>query len=163
MSRKFDAKASKYHEVIDQVYQFLTRPQGWRAASYHLFVTIATLLSVLLNVAKTVDQAAAHATFNLIVECYEVFILIVFITEHILRIWSSDSVEFFRGWRGKLKFLTSFHVVIDSFVIIATLVTVTLSWVFPYVRNLHISIIPQCFRLIKIDRYRGDIRLMKVR
>lgn len=139
----------------------LERPNTRLALGYHtasLLLIIGSLIVGVLDTVPGLDKQLMKVVFY-----YELFLLIWFSTEFILRLWSCNYMSRYRGVRGKLNFICSMYMMIDIFVILSTFTTLLLNnedldaTYFPVLRATRFM---QVFRLLRVDRQRGDIKTM---
>ena len=139
----------------------LERPNTRLALGYHTASLLLIIGSLIVGVLDTVT--GLEERLKKVVFYYELFLLIWFTTEFILRLWSCNYMSRYNGARGKLKFICSMYMMIDIFVILSTITTLILNnevldaTYFPVLRATRFM---QVFRLLRVDRQRGDIRTM---
>ena len=139
----------------------LERPNTRLALCYHTASLLLIIGSLIVGVLDTV--ASLEDRLMKVVFYYELFLLIWFSTEFMLRLWSCNYMSRYRGARGKLNFICSMYMMIDIFVILSTITTLILNnevldaTYFPVLRATRFM---QVFRLLRVDRQRGDIKTM---
>uniref|UniRef100_A0A914VBV4 Ion transport domain-containing protein n=1 Tax=Plectus sambesii TaxID=2011161 RepID=A0A914VBV4_9BILA len=150
----------RFRRVQSKMHNFLERPRGWKAASYHLAVLIMVLACLALSVFSTMpdfEESAALLLYYL--EMIFVFWLAV---EYVCRIWSAGCRSRYRGLSGRLKFGTSAYCIIDIIVIIASIIVLCIGatgqvFAASAIRGLRFF---QILRMLRIDRRAGTWKLL---
>ena len=155
-------RKSSHHQAAKKwMFCLLERPNTRLALCYHTASLILIIGSLIVGVLDTVTYLEER--LKLVVFYYELFLLIWFSTEFILRLWSSSYMSRYRGAKGRMSFIFSLYMMIDCFVILSTITTLILNnevldaTYFPVLRATRFM---QVFRLLRVDRQRGDIRTM---
>lgn len=138
---------------------FLERPHTKPAYFYHFIPPFLVLGSLCFGVAGTTQRFENNEKFRTSMLLYEVFLLVFFVSEYFLRIWSCEHVKLYRGFKGKIRFVTSLYMSIDAFVITSTAITSCIE-VRAGLTLLQVARFFQIFRLLRIDRRRGDLITM---
>ena len=157
--------ARRYRWIRYEVYKFLEQPKKY-ASFYHGFVFLMITTSFLFSVLLTIGQFERDELLLEIVSIFEICILFVFVTEGTLRVWACGSVPKYSGVRGKVKFCLNFYMLVDFLSIAATLGTII-----PYkilsdqdtyfeLSMMRVTRFVQIFRILRMDRQRGDFRKM---
>ncbi|CAK5033620.1 unnamed protein product [Meloidogyne enterolobii] len=55
----------RFRRVQSKMHNFLERPRGWKAASYHLAVLVMVLMCLALSVFSTIPEFEEQATLTL--------------------------------------------------------------------------------------------------
>ncbi|KAI6194070.1 KQT-like 1 [Aphelenchoides besseyi] len=138
-----------------KVYNFLERPSGWRCFFYHFSVFSLVLLCLVVSVLSTVDRFNHAGT---LLYYMELFLVIFFGTEYVVRLWSAGCRSKYMGVLGRLKFAKKPISVIDLCALLASVSVLTFgfegSLVFRAVRFL------QILRMLHVDRQGGTWRLL---
>lgn len=109
---------SFYNERV-LVYNFLQRPTGLLAISYHIFVSVAVVYCLVLTIlASSSDFSSSVNTW---LNTIDYMIIIFFVVEFLARLWASECVSYYRGWKGKVRFFKNPIRIIDLFVIVVSL------------------------------------------
>ncbi|KAI2811249.1 Potassium voltage-gated channel sub KQT member 4 [Blomia tropicalis] len=109
---------SFYNERV-HVYNFLQRPTGLFAITYHISISIAVIYCLVLTILST----SSHFTNSISkwLNMIDYIIITFFIVEFLARLWASECVSYYRGWRGRARFFKNPIRIIDLFVIIISL------------------------------------------
>ena len=97
-------------------YMMLEKPTGHLAFIYHLFTFFIILISILFGAFVTIDPIKDWA--ENILFYIEVFVIFYFLTEYCLRVFSCDVLPYYKGWKGKLKFMLKPIMIIELFVVV---------------------------------------------
>lgn len=152
--------SSKYEAYRRSVYYFLERPESRFALCYHLMNLVLILTSIVISILSTIDTFEEDQVLRRLIVYYELSLLSWFTVEYLLRLWSCSFLGKYRGCCGKLRFMRTLYMMIDAFVIISTLTTAILSVKITYFSILRITRFLQIFRILRLDRQRGDLRTM---
>ena len=109
----------RYRHVRYEVYKFLEQPQKI-AVFYHFAVFFIISVSFCFSVLLTVPRFEQDEKLVAAVAVYEIIILVIFVTECVLRLWSCGSVPKYRGFVGMLRFIVNFYMIVDIVSIMAT-------------------------------------------
>jgi len=150
----------RYLHVRRKVYVFLERPNSNIAISYHLMNLVLILGSIVTSILSTIDTYEDSTTLKNLILYYELALLSWFSVEYIARLWSCSYLGKYKGLCGRIRFMKTLYMAIDLFVIISTLVTAILSVQTAYFTILRITRFLQIFRILRLDRQRGDLRTM---
>ncbi|KAL7079551.1 hypothetical protein ACQ4LE_001761, partial [Meloidogyne hapla] len=150
----------RFRRVQSKMHNFLERPRGWKAASYHLAVLVMVLMCLALSVFSTIPEFEEQATLTL----YYTEIIFVFwlAIEYVCRIWSAGCRSRYRGIAGRIRFGTSAYCIIDIIVITASLVVLCMGatgqvFAASAIRGLRFF---QILRMLRIDRRAGTWKLL---
>uniref|UniRef100_A0A914GTG8 Ion transport domain-containing protein n=1 Tax=Globodera rostochiensis TaxID=31243 RepID=A0A914GTG8_GLORO len=150
----------RFRRVQSKMHNFLERPRGWRAASYHLAVLVMVLMCLALSVFSTMPEFEEQATLIL----YYIEIIFVFwlTIEYVCRVWSAGCRSRYRGIAGRIRFATSAYCIIDIIVISASLVVLCMGatgqvFAASAIRGLRFF---QILRMLRIDRRAGTWKLL---
>jgi len=153
-------KQQKYEDIRKSVYYFLERPETKTAIIYHLLNLVLIVGSIITSILSTIKSYENNVTLIDLILYYELSLLSWFSVEYLLRVWSCSFLGKYKGLFGKLKFMKTLYMMIDAFVIVSTLTTAILSVKTAYFTILRITRFLQIFRILRLDRQRGDIRTM---
>ncbi|KAI6196630.1 KQT-like 1 [Aphelenchoides besseyi] len=106
-----------------KVYNFLERPSvksRWRCFFYHFSVFSLVLLCLVVSVLSTVDSYAGTLLYYM-----ELFLVIFFGIEYVVRLWSAGCRSTYMGVLGRLKFAKKPISIIDLFVVLASVTVIT--------------------------------------
>ena len=151
---------SRYESCRKAIFHFMERPKSRIATLYHIMNFILIIVSMIMSVLSTIDTYEKDPFMVELVFCYEVGILCWFSVEYLLRVWASSYLSKYRGFGGKLRYMKTLYMLIDLFVIVSTFTTAILhikDAMFPLFR---ITRLLQFFRVLHLDRRRGDLRTM---
>lgn len=161
----YTGKYAKYYQFRRGVYNFLELPSRRIPIVYHSSVFFLIVCSFLFSVMQTIVPYDTNKTFLDFVAIYEICLLSIFVIECLLRFWSCSTNKKFRGCRGKLRFLVNFYMIIDIISIAATVGAIVPYYVLEGSNIFELSMIRitrfvQIFRIMRIDRQRGDFAKM---
>lgn len=103
----------KFRRIQSKMQNFLERPRGWKAATYHLSVLVMVLLCLALSVFSTMPDFEEGAT--MILYYIEIIFVIWLAIEYLCRVWSAGCRSRYRGIGGRIRFATSAYCVIGMF------------------------------------------------
>uniref|UniRef100_A0A914CGZ8 Ion transport domain-containing protein n=1 Tax=Acrobeloides nanus TaxID=290746 RepID=A0A914CGZ8_9BILA len=144
----------------NKMHNFLERPRGWKAASYHLAVLVMVLMCLALSVFSTMPEFEEQAT--LVLYYIEIIFVIWLAIEYACRVWSAGCRSRYRGLGGRIRFATSAYCVIDIIVIVASIVVLCMGatgqvFAASAIRGLRFF---QILRMLRIDRRAGTWKLL---
>ena len=160
LTEKIPRRQQRYETYRKKVYQFLERPANRIAICYHLLNLVLIVGSIGTSILSTIQSFEDDEFLKNLILYYELALLSWFTVEYLLRIWSCSFLGKYQGVLGKLRFMRSLYMMVDAFVIISTLTTAILSVKTAYFTILRITRFLQIFRILRLDRQRGDIRTM---
>ena len=149
-----------YQKRRRNVYCFMERPETKIAILYHVISLILIIGSIFISILSTIETYENNEVLMDLVLYYELGLLSWFTVEYILRVWSCSFLGKYKGLFGKLNFMRTFYMLIDAFVIISTATTAILHVKTAYFTILRITRFLQIFRILRVDRQRGDLRTM---
>ena len=149
-----------YKELRKRVYYFLERPDNTIAIFYHLLNLVLIVGSIITSILSTIQTYEDNKVLKDLILYYELALLSWFTVEYLLRVWSCSFLGKYKGLKGKFRFMRGLYMMIDAFVIISTLTTAILSIKTAYFTILRITRFLQIFRILRLDRQRGDLRTM---
>jgi len=154
------AERSKYQKQQNRAFTLLDMPQTKVAYAYHTVNLSMIFGSMIISVLSTMEHLSKDQIFSEFIFYIEAFLLTWFTVEYLVRVWSCVVVSKWKGWRGRLKFMGTFYMLVDAFVICTTFITVLLQMKKSYFIVLRITRFLQVFRVLRLDRQRGDLRTM---
>uniref|UniRef100_A0A915HIX4 Potassium voltage-gated channel subfamily KQT member 1 n=1 Tax=Romanomermis culicivorax TaxID=13658 RepID=A0A915HIX4_ROMCU len=145
------------------IYNFLERPRGCAAAAYHLlalvFVIICLVLSVLVTIPDFQDQATGILFHMVTPNIGEIFAVIWFLSEFLLRLWSVGCRSRYQNVTGRLRFAVRPFCIVDIIVIVASIVVLSTGTTGQLVAIRSIRFF-QILRMLRIDRRAGTWKLL---
>ena len=151
---------SRYERFQLSVFCFLEQPKNKIAIFYHIVNLIFIVASVVIAILSTVQYFENDETFNAFTLVFEMGLLGWFTVEYLFRTWSCSVLKRFKGWRGRLKFVRNFYMCVDAFIIISTSVTSLMQVDRSYFTILRATRFLQVFRILRVDRQKGDLGMM---
>nr|XP_057944769.1 potassium voltage-gated channel subfamily KQT member 1.1 [Doryrhamphus excisus] len=146
--------------IQGRVYNFLERPSGWKCFIYHFIVFLIVLACVILSVLSTIREyeALTHRTLYWM----EIFLVVFFGVEYIVRLWSAGCRSKYVGFWGRLRFARKPISVIDLIVVVSSILVLTLGatgqvFATSAVRGIRFL---QILRMLHVDRQGGTWRLL---
>jgi len=158
MNEYMEPQASSYKRAKKWVYFLLERPSSRFAVFYHFTSLLLILGSLIVSVLSTIKELEKR--LDKIMFYYEFFLLLWFSGEFAMRLWSCSYVSRYQGKMGRLRFVLSVYMMIDIFVILSTITTFMMQVNGSYFAILRVTRFMQVFRILRIDRQRGDFRTM---
>ena len=147
-----------YKTVKKSVYFLLERPSDRVAVVYHFVLLMLILGSLVVSVLATIEEMEHE--LEKVIFYYEMFLLFWFSVEFIARMWSCSYISRYQGSRGRLRFFLSVYMLIDVCVILSTITTFAMRINGSYFAILRVTRFMQVFRILRIDRQRGDFKTM---
>ena len=144
----------------ERVFHFLENPKTRLQASYHVVNLSAVTVSILLSIISTIKSIEERPGWNENIYYFEVLLMVWFYFEYIFRVWSCGHLVRYQGFIGRLRFMKTFYMLADGFVIINTTVTAALQHEKDFISVLRITRFLQIFRVLRLDRQRGDLLIM---
>ena len=149
----------RYRKLQSKLYNFLERPSGWPALSYHISVFCFVLLCLGLSVVSTIEGVGDEASGWLV--HLEIVVVLWFGLELAARLWSSGCRSRYQGFIGRMKFLKSPFCVIDIVTICASIVVLSgkgdQMYAASALRGLRFF---QILRMVRMDRRGGTWKLL---
>ncbi|CAI4224021.1 unnamed protein product [Auanema sp. JU1783] len=149
---------SRYKRIRSAVYQFLDHPLAANSTLYHFAVFFFVLLAVILGAtAETLEN-------HWMIEVYsrmESFLLVFFVIEFAIRLWSIEADAKYIGWRGKLKYMRSTVCIADMIIILVTFIMRVMEKRYVSKNMMDYLRFIQILRLFHIDRQMTTWRLIK--
>ncbi|KAF7632279.1 hypothetical protein Mgra_00008288, partial [Meloidogyne graminicola] len=175
----------RFRRIQSKMHNFLERPRGWKAASYHLAVLVMVLMCLALSVFSTIPEFEEQSTLTLYytVGLYSSFLNrffkeIIFVfwlsIEYVCRIWSAGCRSRYRGltkinvWPAVLDLVLQLIALLvnyslnDIIVITASIVVLCIGatgqvFAASAIRGLRFF---QILRMLRIDRRAGTWKLL---
>ncbi|ELU11555.1 hypothetical protein CAPTEDRAFT_183094 [Capitella teleta] len=151
---------ARYRRTQARIYNFLERPKDWRAISYHLLVFLMVFLCLLLSIFSTVEQY--ESVSGTLLYYLEIFMVIWFTLEFLIRIWSAGCRSRYQQLTGRLQFMRRPLCIVDVVVICASVVILCLGssgqvFATSALRGLRFF---QILRMVRVDRRGGSWKLL---
>ncbi|KAF1765855.1 hypothetical protein GCK72_005808 [Caenorhabditis remanei] len=142
------------------IYNCLERPTGWKCFLYHFSVFLIVLICLILSVLSTVEEHSHFAAELLYI--LEIFLVIFFAIEYIVRLWSAGCRSKYIGFWGRLKFARKPISFIDLCVVLASLTVICIGsegqvFATSAIRGIRFL---QILRMLHVDRQGGTWRLL---
>ncbi|CAF1440137.1 unnamed protein product [Rotaria magnacalcarata] len=142
------------------LYNFLERPAGLKCFFYHFFVFMVVLVCLVLSVLSTIERFSSAISIH--VYWIEIFLVVFFGTEYVLRLWSAGCRSKYMGVAGRFRFARKPIAVIDLIVIVASTLMLTLAtdrqtFAASAIRGVRFL---QILRVLHVDRHGGTWRLL---
>ncbi|CAF0733693.1 unnamed protein product [Adineta ricciae] len=142
------------------LYNFLERPAGLKCFLYHFFVFLVVLVCLVLSVLSTIEKFSAKLSTH--VYWIEIFLVVFFGIEYILRLWSAGCRSKYMGILGRFRFARKPIAVVDLLVVVASTLMLTLgsdrqTFAASAIRGVRFL---QILRVLHVDRHGGTWRLL---
>ena len=148
-----------YRAMKKWVFCLLERPNTKWAVLYHSISLLLITGSLIVGVLHTIESLE-EPLHGMVIK-FEVFLLVWFSLEFAFRLWACSYISRYQGIRGRLCFLMSLYMMIDIFVILSTAITLLMQVNGnSFATILRVTRFMQVFRILRVDRQRGDIRTM---
>ena len=142
------------------VYNFLDKPSTKLSYVYHVIVLLIIVSNTTLGIISTVDLLEYNTKVRLALLVYEFVLLIFFLLEYFIRLLVCSANVKYRGVRGRLVYIKTFYMVVDTLVIITSVITVSVHINATYITVVRYARLFQILRFIRMDRSRGDLHTM---
>ncbi|CAD7012633.1 unnamed protein product [Ceratitis capitata] len=109
---------ARYRLIQGRIYNFLERPRGVFAISYHIMVFLLVSTCLVLSIFTTIPVYEHEAAFSLY--RMEVLVVLWLTLEFIVRLWAAGVRSRYQGLLGRFKFMTSTFCLIDLITIAAS-------------------------------------------
>uniref|UniRef100_A0A3Q3GLP6 Potassium voltage-gated channel subfamily KQT member 1 n=1 Tax=Labrus bergylta TaxID=56723 RepID=A0A3Q3GLP6_9LABR len=146
--------------IQGRVYNFLERPSGWKCFLYHFTVFLMVLACLILSVLSTIQEyeALAHKTLYWV----EIFLVVFFGVEYLVRLWSAGCRSKYVGICGRLRYARKPISIIDLIVVVASIVVLLVGskgqvFATSAIRGIRFL---QILRMLHVDRQGGTWRLL---
>ncbi|UMM19286.1 hypothetical protein L5515_014956 [Caenorhabditis briggsae] len=142
------------------IYNCLERPTGWKCFLYHFSVFLVVLICLILSVLSTVEEHSHFAAELLYI--LEIFLVIFFAIEYVVRLWSAGCRSKYIGFWGRLKFARKPISFIDLCVVLASFTVICFGsegqvFATSAIRGIRFL---QILRMLHVDRQGGTWRLL---
>jgi voltage-gated potassium channel len=115
---------------------------------FEFFIVLLIILNVVAIVLQSYHELDVE--YRPYFELFEIFSVVVFSVEYVLRIWSCvESPKYENNWRGRLKFMRSGEAIIDLLAILPFYLSM-MALDFRFFRGLRLF---RLFRIFKLTRY----------
>ncbi|XP_044021074.1 potassium voltage-gated channel subfamily KQT member 1-like isoform X3 [Aphidius gifuensis] len=151
---------ARYRRLQTNFYNFLERPRGIYAVTYHMIVFCMVFTCLVLSVFSTIDEYEKEA--GLLLYYMELVVVIWFGMEFCFRLWSSGCRSRYQTPIGRLKFLRRPFCIIDMITIMASIVVLAMRssgqvFAASALRGLRFF---QILRMVRMDRRGGTWKLL---
>nr|XP_061830803.1 potassium voltage-gated channel subfamily KQT member 1-like isoform X1 [Nerophis lumbriciformis] len=149
------------HSYIQgRVYNFLERPSGWKCVIYHCTVFLIVIACLILSVLST--MAEYHTLTYRSLYWVEIFLVVFFGVEYIVRLWSAGCCSKYVGFWGRLRFARKPISLIDLIVVVASILVLAFGskgqmFAASAMRGIRFL---QIVRMLHVDRQGGTWRLL---
>ncbi|MBK7374766.1 MAG: ion transporter [Chitinophagaceae bacterium] len=147
-----------YSKIKQQVHLFLDPSEGGTKLDKIINTFIITLIvtNTLAVILETVNEI--YIPNKNLFESLELFSIIVFSVEYILRVWSCTCIEKYRHpFLGRVKYIMSTGAIIDLFAIVPFYLPLVFKYDLRFVRVLRLI---RFFRFFKLSRYLNATQLI---
>ncbi|XP_059622249.1 potassium voltage-gated channel subfamily KQT member 1-like isoform X2 [Phlebotomus argentipes] len=143
-----------------QVYNFLERPSGWKCIIYHISVFMLVLVCLIFSVLSTIEEYTDFTNETLF--WMEIWLVVFFGLEYIVRLWSAGCRSKYMGFWGRLRFIRKPICIIDLIVVVASMVVLSVGsngqvFATSAIRGIRFL---QILRMLHVDRQGGTWRLL---
>ncbi|XP_034948582.1 potassium voltage-gated channel subfamily KQT member 5 isoform X1 [Chelonus insularis] len=151
---------ARYRRLQTNFYNFLERPRGIYAITYHMIVFLMVFMCLVLSVFSTIDEYEKEA--GMLLYYMELIVLVWFSGEFFCRLWSSGCRSRYQTAIGRLKFLRRPFCIIDIITIMASIVVLAMRssgqvFAASALRGLRFF---QILRMVRMDRRGGTWKLL---
>jgi len=155
-----NSRKNVFHRKLQsKFYNFLERPSSKPEICYHVALFFIVFVCLALSVFSTIDsheKEAGEVLYHL-----EIFIVVWFSVEFLVRLWAAGCRSRFQGLLGRLKFIKSPFCVIDVITISASIIVLSgfggQVYATSALRGLRFF---QILRLVRVDRKGGTWKLL---
>ncbi|CAF3544490.1 unnamed protein product [Rotaria sp. Silwood1] len=142
------------------LYYFLERPAGLKCFIYHFSVFLVVLIGLVLSVLTTIEKFSTN--LSIYVYWIEIFLVLFFGVEYVLRLWSAGCRSKYMGVSGRFRFARKPIAVVDLLVVIASALMIILAadrqaFAASAIRGVRFL---QILRVLHVDRHGGTWRLL---
>uniref|UniRef100_A0A1B0C959 Potassium voltage-gated channel subfamily KQT member 1 n=1 Tax=Lutzomyia longipalpis TaxID=7200 RepID=A0A1B0C959_LUTLO len=145
----------------ERVYVFLEHPGGWLCFIYHFIVFMLVLVCLIFSVLSTIDEYADFTNETLF--WMEIWLVVFFGLEYIVRLWSAGCRSKYMGLWGRLRFIRKpICIIADLIVVVASMVVLSVGsngqvFATSAIRGIRFL---QILRMLHVDRQGGTWRLL---
>lgn len=138
--------------------------QGRFGNMFTYFIFTLIILVVADSILDTVDSITRHREARRILDGFELFAVIVFVIEYVLRIYVAPEEPEYRElarrseWLARLRYMVSFYAVIDALAIFPYFVSISPTHLPADVDNLLRML--RILRLVSLDRFLPSVTLL---
>jgi len=143
----------RVHSIMETVWYEDSKMQKYDF--YDIFMVILIILNVLSVVLETVESL--YARYSHLFKNFEVFSVIIFTLDYVLRLWSCTEADKYRApvW-GRIKFMFSFLALVDLFSFLPFYLPKFIPFDLRFLRAFRLF---RSIRILKIGRYSEAVRL----
>ncbi|CAF3599979.1 unnamed protein product [Rotaria sp. Silwood1] len=147
-------------DCIGDTVCFLERPAGLKCFIYHFSVFLVVLIGLVLSVLTTIEKFSTN--LSIYVYWIEIFLVLFFGVEYVLRLWSAGCRSKYMGVSGRFRFARKPIAVVDLLVVIASALMIILAadrqaFAASAIRGVRFL---QILRVLHVDRHGGTWRLL---
>ncbi|XP_029198953.2 potassium voltage-gated channel subfamily KQT member 4-like isoform X4 [Acropora millepora] len=150
-----------YRKAQNYCFRFLEMPRGALCFSYHALLVILVLTSLIFTVLSTVHTKEKN--YEVILRkpilAVEIILIIIFVSEYILRLWAAGCRSAFVGLKGRLWFALKLYSIIDMIVIVSSIVAISLASSVSSSPIRLLRFLP-LLRVLRFDRQAGTWKLL---
>jgi voltage-gated potassium channel len=138
----------------DKLYSLLEEPEKSKYSyALNIFIYALILISIISLMVSTIDEY--NEKYSYILNAVQHIIMPLFVLEYGLRTFASGSLKKYRGFSGKLKYITSAYAIIDLIVIIPY-IFIGFDFNNAFIRSLRF------FRIFRLFRMKKQAEFVKV-
>ncbi|CAF3971459.1 unnamed protein product [Rotaria magnacalcarata] len=142
------------------LYNFLERPVGFKCFTYHFSVFLVVLVGLVLSVLTTIEKFSA--SLSIYVYWIEIFLVVFFGIEYVIRLWSAGCRSKYMGVLGRIRFARKPIAIVDLLVVVGSTLMITLAadrqaFAASAIRGVRFL---QILRVLHVDRHGGTWRLL---
>ncbi|MCU0340789.1 MAG: ion transporter [Spirosomaceae bacterium] len=141
-----------------QVLEFSARGRRGLSLYVNVFLVSVIIINCIAIILHTIPEFRHNRLYEAIFQDFEIFSVIVFTIEYLLRVWSCvENPRYPSGWRGRAKYIFSFWGIVDFLGIFPFYFTLLTSD-FGFVRILRVF---RLFRLFRVTRYSHALQIIQ--
>ncbi|KAL9963210.1 hypothetical protein ACROYT_G032388 [Oculina patagonica] len=129
LGKTWGLRSDEYRKIQNYCFRFLEMPRGFFETVYHallFFLVIASLVLTVLSTVHTEDRNYEEILQTPIL-AVEIILIVIFVIEYIVRLWSAGCRSAYVGIKGRLRFAVQLYSIIDMIVIVSSIVAVSLA------------------------------------
>ncbi len=148
----------KYKQFKRRIYEIIENDakQDWIGAAFDYFIVVLILLNVAAIVIESFQNL--NSTLSTLLSNFEVFSVIVFTIEYVIRIWTADiKFEYKNQVSPKVRFITSPMGIVDLLAILPFYLPMLVPVDLRFIRILRLA---RLLRVMKLTRYSNALILI---
>ncbi|XP_074606145.1 potassium voltage-gated channel subfamily KQT member 1-like isoform X3 [Acropora palmata] len=161
VAKRWGLCPENYRKAQNYCFRFLEMPRGALCFSYHALLVILVLTSLIFTVLSTVHTKEKN--YEVILRkpilAVEIILIIIFVSEYILRLWAAGCRSAFVGLKGRLWFALKLYSIIDMIVIVSSIVAISLASSVSSSPIRLLRFLP-LLRVLRFDRQAGTWKLL---